>query len=188
MTDQPPAWWPAHRHELPREELPGGDPWREIEERVMVLEESRYRYFVTYPGQDEREVDVHQWRAAERAAGFIPKLGPGHNATGGFSGAGYRGRMELIPAPVADPEDWDDEDGTAQGLSDALARSFGDAGVEAVPLPSLGENGAEPGIWLGAADAQIVFRILVWAMSRGKVIDRETCGLPPLKRDQARER
>jgi hypothetical protein len=184
MTDQTPGWWVTFRHELPHKgDPPAGDPWREAA-RLLDLEATRYRYFVTFPGQDEREVSVDAWRLAEREAGFVPKLGPGFNATAGFSGNGIRGRTELIPAPNPDPEDWDDEAGTVQGRSDMLAASFGDVGVEAMPLPSLGENGAEPGVWLGSGDAGLVFRILLWAMSQGKIIDREKCGLPPLKRDR----
>jgi hypothetical protein len=78
------------------------ESWHETEARILAAELSRYRYFVTYPGEDaEREVDVHQWRSAERAAGFRSQFGPDYNATAGFGGNGYHGRMELIPA---DPE------------------------------------------------------------------------------------
>jgi hypothetical protein len=59
-------------------------------------EETRYRYFVTRPGEPEREVSADGWRAAERAAGFHSKLGPGHNATAGFAGMnGISGRLVL---------------------------------------------------------------------------------------------
>jgi hypothetical protein len=82
----------------PRLSAPGaGGPYPD-REHGGGAEATRYRYFVTYPGEPEREVDVHEWRAAEQAAGFWPKLGPGHNATAGFGGKGIRGRMQLIPA------------------------------------------------------------------------------------------
>jgi hypothetical protein len=82
--------YPAWRH--PRLDYAG------TEQRILDAEASRYRYFVAYPGEPEREVNVDAWRAAERAAGFIPALGYG-NATASFTGRGYRGRTELIPAP-----------------------------------------------------------------------------------------
>jgi hypothetical protein len=127
-------------------------------------EETRYLYFVTRPGEPEREVSVDGWRAAERAAGFRAKLGPGHNATAGFTGInGISGRQVL-----RDPEDWDDEQGSAQARSDHLARLLSEAGIRAVAMPRLGENGAVPGVWLNGDDAEMV------ADLRGGLIGIET--------------
>lgn len=50
-----------------------------------------YRYFVMVGSEPEKEVDVTQWRAYERQAGFIPAF-RGTNATAGFTGYGEDGR------------------------------------------------------------------------------------------------
>jgi|SRR5580765_1779784 len=104
MNGQDPGWWVTFRHELPREDsLPAGD-WAGIERRILELEATRYRYYVTRPGEPEREVSVDGWRQAEREAGFIPKLGPGFNATAGFTANGIHGRTELLPRPAETPD------------------------------------------------------------------------------------
>lgn len=66
----------------------------------------RTRYFVTYPGAAETEVNLAAWCLAERAAGFT---GPaGHAATGGFGGHGIEGRItygleDETPEPARAP-------------------------------------------------------------------------------------
>lgn len=62
----------------------------------------RYRYFVTEPGQPEREVTEEEWCRQERRAGFHLGHGPddpSKPATSGFSDSrsGLSGRMEMIP-------------------------------------------------------------------------------------------
>jgi hypothetical protein len=121
-------------------------------DQATLAEATRYRYFVTWSGQPEREVSVEEWRAAERAAGFHPKLGPGHNATAGFSGSrGISGRQEL-----RDPEDWDDEQGSAQVRSDHVARLLAESHIDAVAMPRLGADGARPGVWINDDDAEMI--------------------------------
>jgi hypothetical protein len=61
-----------------------------------------YRYFVTVGKEPEKEVDVAQWRAYERAAGFIPKFRD-TNATGGFVGWIGEGRER----PIKGRMQWD---------------------------------------------------------------------------------
>ncbi len=56
---------------------------------------SEYRYFLQAFYDDEwTEVTQEEFIRAERHAGFRPK-GSSPVATGGFSGGGYRGRIEL---------------------------------------------------------------------------------------------
>lgn len=52
-----------------------------------------YRYFIKVEGEDEKEVDVMEWRTYERAAGFIPAFRD-TNATGGFAGWIGQGRRK----------------------------------------------------------------------------------------------
>lgn len=52
----------------------------------------KYRYYVTYPGLEEREVTFEEWCKAERAAGF--NAPEGSAATSGFKGLnGMKGRV-----------------------------------------------------------------------------------------------
>lgn len=52
------------------------------------------RYFVTVPGEPEREVTFDEWCCWERAAGFHAR--EGHAATAGFTGLnGISGRIQL---------------------------------------------------------------------------------------------
>jgi hypothetical protein len=55
MNGQDPGWWVTFRHELPREDsLPAGDR-AGFERHILELEATRYRYYVTRPGEPERE-------------------------------------------------------------------------------------------------------------------------------------
>lgn len=73
------------------------------------MNESRCRYFVTFPGQPELEVSFAAWCKAERAAGFHAP--DGYAATAGFTGhGGISGRMEFItstppPPPLPSPRE-----------------------------------------------------------------------------------
>lgn len=64
------------------------------------------------------------------------------------------------PETAPGPEPWDDEQGTVQARSDRLAATFRDwFGFPATAMPSLGGDGARPGVWLGETAA-------------GRVLDR----------------
>jgi hypothetical protein len=83
----------------------------------MPTDDTRYRYFVTYPGQAEREVDGPAWRQAERAAGF--HAADGFNATAGFTGhGGISGRLEFV-TPAAKPAAEPAADGPESALDEA---------------------------------------------------------------------
>jgi hypothetical protein len=83
----------------------------------MPTDDTRYRYFVTYPGHPEREVDGPAWRGAERAAGFT--AADGWNATAGFTGhGGISGRLEFV-TPAAKPGPLPAADGPDSELDEA---------------------------------------------------------------------
>ena len=55
------------------------------------------KYFLKADWQEDwSEVTERQFITAERAAGFRPKGGGDGLATGGFSGSGVRGRIEMV--------------------------------------------------------------------------------------------
>ena len=69
---------------------------------ILVNDEDDTRYFVAFGDEPEQEVTKKRYMAVERAAGFTPKLGPGHIATASFSasfpysGQRVRGRTQPL--------------------------------------------------------------------------------------------
>lgn len=55
------------------------------------------KYFLSFMGM-EKEVTKEEYIKAERQAGFHSKLGPDHEATGGFGSGGMKGSTRWVEA------------------------------------------------------------------------------------------
>jgi hypothetical protein len=62
------------------------------------------KYYLSSDVHPEKEVTEAEFIRAEQNAGFRSKAGPGHVATGGFSGAGMHGRVVYVEAETSVPE------------------------------------------------------------------------------------